>query len=163
MDNNVVMALTDHLAGAGLATLRFNFRGVGASTGSHHGTKGESEDARAAARYLMTETGRSTTALAGYSFGAAVILGFASEDFASCLVAVAPPLAMMAGGLPEQPGRPVLLIAGDADPYCRSGDLDQLYRRLNTGSKVIVLSGADHFLMGREDEIGQAAAAFLTD
>ena len=41
MDNNVVIALALGLAQDGFVTLRFNFRGVGGSQGSH--TKGESE------------------------------------------------------------------------------------------------------------------------
>ncbi|MBI2911700.1 MAG: hypothetical protein HYY05_06120 [Chloroflexi bacterium] len=52
MHNNVVAALALGFAQSGLATLRFNFRGVGASQGSYDDGRGEREDARAALRFL---------------------------------------------------------------------------------------------------------------
>ena len=53
MDNNVVAALKDAAIKAGLDALLINFRGVGASTGSHDGqNNGESRDVLAAAKWL---------------------------------------------------------------------------------------------------------------
>ncbi|HYB99288.1 MAG TPA: alpha/beta fold hydrolase [Candidatus Limnocylindrales bacterium] len=161
MDNNVVIALAEHLRAAGQATLRFNFRGVGRSGGIHAGGRGETADAAAALAFLASEIGVSDVALAGYSFGAAVALASASHDLVSCVVAVAPPLAMM-GELPAPSlAKPVLLLAGDRDPYCRLGDFEQLSRALPALSQTVVVSGADHFLIGHEEEVGRAAATFV--
>ena len=54
MDNNVVMGVCRELVGCGMAVLRFNFRGVGASAGAHDQGRGEVEDAREALRYLAS-------------------------------------------------------------------------------------------------------------
>src|SRR5262245_36753545 len=71
MDNPVVIRCVEVAQGLGLATLRFNFRGVGASTGPRDGTGAEHADVRAALAALATHLGAGRTiALAGYSFGA---------------------------------------------------------------------------------------------
>src|SRR6516165_3335147 len=52
MNNNVVYRVAKALVDAGVAALRFNFRGVGGSTGQHAEGVGEEEDVRAALAYL---------------------------------------------------------------------------------------------------------------
>src|SRR5436189_1369641 len=52
MHNKVVFRAAAGLTDAGLATLRFNFRGVGASTGEHNEIEGGKEDVRDALDYL---------------------------------------------------------------------------------------------------------------
>ena len=76
MHNNVVMGLCRELVGCGMAILRFNFRGVGASAGTHDQGRGEMEDAREALRYLVSlaEIDDRSIGLAGYSFGAGVAM-----------------------------------------------------------------------------------------
>ncbi|RLJ02607.1 MAG: alpha/beta hydrolase, partial [Candidatus Aenigmatarchaeota archaeon] len=69
MHNNVVETVVQAYREKGYATLRFNFRGVGRSTGSYDEGIGEQEDVRAALAYL-TGTGKTSIDLAGYSFGA---------------------------------------------------------------------------------------------
>src|SRR6185295_8845408 len=78
MDNNVVVAVTDALRAAGLATLRFNFRGVGSSEGRHGGGAAEVGDAHAALAHLRA-AGIEDVALVGYSFGAAVAARAAAD------------------------------------------------------------------------------------
>jgi len=72
MRNNVVSALAEALQRAGVATLRFNFRGVGQSGGEHGGGEAEIEDVKAAVTYLLSRQAVKTVAVAGYSFGAIV-------------------------------------------------------------------------------------------
>jgi uncharacterized protein len=69
MANYVVEAAVRVLQNSGLATLRFNFRGVGASHGRYENGLGEREDVRAALAWLRDQ-GVSRTHLYGYSFGA---------------------------------------------------------------------------------------------
>jgi alpha/beta superfamily hydrolase len=69
MDSAVVLAVADACAGLGLATLRFNFRGVGGSRGSWDEGRGEQDDVRAALAHLRGLLGPpARLALAGYSF-----------------------------------------------------------------------------------------------
>src|SRR5438874_12204216 len=69
MDNPVVVRAQEVCAGLGLATLRFNFRGVGASGGVHAGGVGEQDDASAALDTLAKSIAGGVLAIAGYSFG----------------------------------------------------------------------------------------------
>src|SRR5262245_20436228 len=52
MHNKVVHAAAEALARRGLPTLRFNFRGVGRSTGRHDNGRGEQDDLTAALAFL---------------------------------------------------------------------------------------------------------------
>ena len=71
MWNNVVDALETGFFEAGFSTLRFNFRGVGASSGRYDEGEGETRDVEAACRHLEEHTGGGGRfVLAGYSFGA---------------------------------------------------------------------------------------------
>src|SRR5438094_10611387 len=70
MDNPVVVRVQQVCADLGLATLRFNFRGVGGSSGTHGGGGAEQDDARAALDALSKATGARPLGIAGYSFGA---------------------------------------------------------------------------------------------
>src|SRR5438445_631443 len=72
MDNPVVVRVQEVCAELGLATLRFNFRSVGGSTGSHANGVGEQDDAVAALHVLAKTVGDRPLAIAGYSFGARV-------------------------------------------------------------------------------------------
>src|SRR6266540_978811 len=76
MHNNVVDAICDTAVAEGIAALRFNFRGAGASEGRYDNGVGEQDDVRAALTYLrgLPEVDSARVALAGYSFGAAVAL-----------------------------------------------------------------------------------------
>src|SRR5919106_5327832 len=71
MHNKVVFRAAAGLVDAGLATLRFNFRGVGASTGEHHG-EDEKQDVRDALDYLSAIYPHMPVTLAGFSFGSRV-------------------------------------------------------------------------------------------
>jgi alpha/beta superfamily hydrolase len=73
MHNKVVYRIARGLRHAGLAVLRFNFRGVGRSQGEHAFLEGEIEDARAALAVLRERYRQLPFALAGFSFGARVI------------------------------------------------------------------------------------------
>src|SRR5260221_12409425 len=74
MYNNVVDAMLAAMWQLGYATLRFNFRGVGASEGEHDGGIGEDDDAASAIAFLRSQPGvrKGEAVMAGYSFRATV-------------------------------------------------------------------------------------------
>src|SRR5688572_23719782 len=80
MDNNVVFRTARGLQAAGLAVLRFNFRGVGASEGVHDGQGPEVNDAKAALDHLQQRFPELPLWGAGFSFGARTILQLATQD-----------------------------------------------------------------------------------
>src|SRR5688572_13680170 len=68
MHNKVVFRAAAALVDAGLTTLRFNFRGVGASTGEHAEIEGGVKDVRAAIDHMAGEYPEEDLTLAGFSF-----------------------------------------------------------------------------------------------
>ena len=152
MDSAVVGALFSALSGAGRAVLRFNFRGVGGSTGRHGDGEGEVRDALGAIEHLRTACGCGEIVLAGYSFGAAVALKALEEARVSRFVAVALPTEMgreMYAGAPFTVSVPTLVAAGDMDEICRIGDVEQVASFRNPPEKL-VLRGCDHFFSSVE-------------
>ena len=116
MDNPVVVRVAEVCNELGLATLRFNFRGVGASTGHHGHGRDERHDVAAALAHLASvlPTG-APLGLVGYSFGAAMAANLASEpaDFPplTAMALIAPPLVMTG----DEPFTAVARLADKAD------------------------------------------------
>jgi alpha/beta superfamily hydrolase len=165
MYNNVVDAMLAAMWPAGYATLRFNFRGVGASEGEHDGGPGEVDDTLAAMSFLMAQPGvrKEDAAMTGYSFGAMVALsaGYERAEIAR-IVAVALPLAMADGRAPGGASKPVLLISGDRDSYSPVAGLQALASRIGRSARLEIIAGADHFFGGREAELSRVIAAAIT-
>lgn len=165
MDNPVVVRVAEACAALGLATLRFNFRGVGRSSGTHDHGRGEARDVEAAWDHLAGAVGgRGGVVLAGYSFGATVVAGAAAaaSPAPAGLVLIAPPLAVSGPdpftALATVPG-PVLLVAGTRDELCPRPALDALAGGPRTTLRVI--EGADHFFLGRLYPLGEAVAGWV--
>jgi uncharacterized protein len=161
MDNPVVVRATEVAQGAGVATLRFNFRGVGASGGVHGGGEGEQEDVAAAlavlAARLPTE---SLIGLAGYSFGAWVAARVAAAMPAlPALALLAPPLEMYDLDFLRRAPSHTLLMAGGRDQYCPVEALERLGRRL--GTKAEIVEGAEHFFFGKLSPLGEAVERWI--
>jgi uncharacterized protein len=159
MDNPVVIRAAEVVRAGGYATLRFNFRGVGASTGLHDKGLGEQDDVRAA---VTTLAGRlpsgSPVGVIGYSFGAWTAAR-AMHPGDAPLVLIAPPLGMFDFQLPGPPSGPTLLVAGTRDPYCLVEALHRLARA--SGAEERVIEGADHFFFGKLYPLGEAIGAWV--
>ena len=93
MTSNVVLAAVEGLDAQGIAALRFNFRGSGASEGTHDDGKGERDDVRAALSFAagLHELDATRIGLAGYSFGAGMSAAVASDELPA-LALIAMPL-----------------------------------------------------------------------
>jgi len=164
MYNNVVDAILAAMWQAGYATLRFNFRGVGASEGEHDGGPGEVDDAVAAMTYLLAQPGvrKEGAVMAGYSFGAmvAVSAGYERAEIAR-IVAVALPLAMAEARIPDGASKPILMVSGDRDSYSPVAGLRALQSKIGDSARLEIVSGTDHFFGGREAELSRAISAAL--
>lgn len=167
MHNNVVSRVTPILARAGLAVLRFNFRGVERSEGTYADGVGEQDDLRAALAFLLGRdelTGRPLVA-AGYSFGAAVVARAAcARPRVAALVCIALPVGL-AGFGPFDELRscalPKLFLAGSQDDICSPPRLRELAGALPDPKSLIVLDGTDHFFVSREPELAAHIVRFL--
>lgn len=80
MHNHATFRLARGLVAAGGVTLRFHFRGVGRSEGTHDGGVGEVDDAAAALGFLTAQAPDLPLWSAGFSFGARVALALAARD-----------------------------------------------------------------------------------
>jgi len=160
MDSPVVARMVEACAGRGLATLRFNFRGVGASTGRHDEGRGEQADVRASLDHLRQSLGgEARVALAGYSFGAAIAAAVAATAPVAGLALVAPPLRVAEVPLPANVTGPLLVVAGAEDQYCPASALETMRAGLPAAT-VIVIEGADHFFFGSLTPLGDAVGAW---
>ena len=165
MSNNVVFAVCDALAELQIATIRFNFRGVGNSQGEY-GTGAEEEfDALGAIDFMeahpLVDTSR--IGLAGYSFGAGVSVRVAQKDpRVQALATVSLPTRnLLDKNILSDFTRPKFFIAGDQDSVLSSGDLQRFIDSLPEPKQVQAVPGADHFWGGYEDDVGPAVAQFF--
>jgi uncharacterized protein len=149
MHNDVVEAILEALWKRDFATLRFNFRGVGASEGEHSGGLGEADDAKAAMQFLLSQPGvaRDAAVMAGYSFGAAIAMRVGAElKDVSTIAAVALPVGMSDFSSTAGSGKKIVLVAGDRDSYCPRPAITKLAE--NCGAELRIIEGADHFFAG---------------
>lgn len=145
MDDMVLGVLAGALAKAGIASLRFNFRGVGGSAGDHDGNGGEVDDLRAAIDAAGNELPGASLTLGGYSFGASTVcrlLAEADPPAIDQVLLVAPPVGNLPVPEPDGTVR-VDVFAGDADAF-----VDQDALAAWEQATVHLLPGADHFFAG---------------
>jgi alpha/beta superfamily hydrolase len=169
-DHPLLWAIRIDLARLGFAVLTFNFRGVMGSGGSYGGGDAELADVWAAiGRAHDLVDGPSF--LCGWSFGAHVGLRAALEDERVDAVAlIALPLSRHGPAMPPLPEtdelggyeKPVLLMAGDDDPFCPVPDLRE-FGRLLPGATVRVVPGADHYFSRREREAAAIVGGFASE
>jgi alpha/beta superfamily hydrolase len=160
MENPVVVRVQEVCVSLGLATLRFNFRGVGASTGVHGAGIGEQDDAAAALDLLAKSIGSAALAIAGYSFGSRIAALVAGRDARIRGIAlVAPPLAMSDFGFLADTGAPTLVVAGTRDQYCPPEELAR-FAAARPWMKTVEIEGADHFFFGKLFPLGEAVTGW---
>jgi len=164
MDNNVVGAICQRLQEENFATLRFNFRGVGRSQGTHGQGVGEQDDVHSALAFLQARdrVDGERLGLAGYSFGAAVALNVApEEEKVMALALISLPLNMDDPSPLESYNKPKLLISGSADGFIPFEDVLDLTARLPEPKSHEIVPNADHFWWGHEHEVASRVTSFF--
>ena len=165
MDNNVVIALALGLAQDGFVTLRFNFRGVGGSQGSH--TKGESESEEILAALALIKDWPDTNVnigIAGYSFGTSVILGHTElYSEVKAIALVSPPFWAVEGTALKESQIPVLITTGDRDRLVDSTQLDSELASFLNAPEFKLFDGVDHFWYGQEARLVPEVGRFFSE
>jgi alpha/beta superfamily hydrolase len=162
MQNKVVHTLARAMQELGAPTVRFNFRGVGASAGTHDEGRGEIDDAAAVADWSRRRWRCEALWLAGFSFGAAVALQAAPRLEPERLVTVAPPVGRL--GLEKRPSRPRtdwLIVQGDRDELVDAGEVESWAAEYAPPPELVMLVGAEHFFHGRLTELRELVKGFL--
>ena len=162
MHNKVVFRTAEAFQQKGFATLRFNFRGVGASPGTHDDGQGEQEDAKAAIGWLASQHPGVPLALAGFSFGGSVALNTGPDDERVRLIwAVAPGVGRRDFSHLALSDKPKGVVQGTADELCPLADLERAYPAWADPKAKYLIEGADHFFNERLREMQAALHAFL--
>ncbi len=162
MYNNVVQTARQAFAGLGWSTLRFNFRGTGASGGhSAQGLK-DAEDLSSISEYLDAHfPGRID--FAAYSYGAwatmeAIRMGLSPDS----IVLISPPLDFISFEGLKLPDVPRLVTVGNQDDFCSVESLGK-WLSSQPGAPVTpeIFPGVDHFYWGAERNLSAKIEAFL--
>lgn len=149
MHNNVVETVRDEMIAAGHSTLRFNFRGVGKSTGHYDEGRGEKQDLLSACAFAKSR-GVEKIFLVGYSFGAWICCRLLKDQplIAASVCLVSPPLQYFEFDWTGLENAVELMICGDQDMFCDVADLRKKAELIC--AKLTILRGVDHFYFGQE-------------
>lgn len=149
MHNPVVTTIAQTFAASGYSTLRFNFRGVGASQGKYDEGEGEIDDLLAA-RDQLAASGVEKIILAGYSFGARVIVNAieSGKIETNSLILISPPAAMMSFSKTTRLPNLKQLITGEFDDIAPPNLIKELHKQWNPDAKLSIIPGCDHFFGG---------------
>ena len=170
MHNKVVYQTAKTLHRFGLPVLRFNFRGVGASEGTHDEGAGERDDVSAALDFLATEYPGVPLLLAGFSFGSWVGLRVGCADArVTHLIGLGLPVGDLVGergfAFLDSCAKPKLLAAGEFDQYGPPHKLHPLVEnfppRVKEQTAVAIVHGADHFFAGHLAELDRAISEWM--
>jgi uncharacterized protein len=169
LHNKVVHTLARAFQELGLASLRFNTRGVGASAGAFDDGVGETDDALAvaawaAARYAQPPSTQLpmtqfSLALAGFSFGGAVAFNAATRLAPALLIVVAPAVDRVAV-TSTTPLCPWLIVQGAADEVVATERVQAWAAGFAPAPEMVLLPGVGHFFHGALNELRAAALSF---
>jgi alpha/beta superfamily hydrolase len=165
MSANVVFGICQALAEAGIAALRFNFRGVGQSQGRFGGGMAEQDDARAALDLVLAAENidKDRIGLAGYSFGGGVAAAVAAGEERIRMLALVSPALMEGNEQLKEYIKPKLIIIGENDDVIPQGELRELFEGMPEPKQYEVIAGADHFWGGYEEVVAERVTGFFEE
>ncbi|MGC4117052.1 MAG: alpha/beta fold hydrolase [Myxococcales bacterium] len=159
MNNNVIYRVARALHDAGAAVLRFNFRGVGLSTGTHGDGVGELEDVAAAVDFLTARHPSLPLWIAGFSFGSRVGLEFGARDarvvkllgvgLAVDLYDYKPFLVPLT--------KPKAFVQAEHDEFGGAGAIEALVSLVPEPKRLEIVPGASHLFPKKLVELEAAA------
>ena len=154
MHTKAVFRAAQALADVKIAALRFNFRGVGTSTGSYDGGNGEKDDVLASLDWLEERHPGLPLVLGGFSFGSIVALSAGADDpRVVALFGLALPIRMYDYGFLADVKKPVLVIQGDEDELGSGSEVEPVVAALGSHVTLARIAGADHYFDGHIDEM----------
>jgi alpha/beta superfamily hydrolase len=158
MNNNVVYRAAKALVAGGVTALRFNFRGVGASSGSYADGVGEEEDVRAAVDFLRAQAPGLPIWITGFSFGARVGLTVgARSDDVSKLFGIGLALDMFDYSFLSSCDKPKAIVQASQDEYAGRDKIEAAVRGMSDPKRLWIVEGASHLFPGHLDAFERAA------
>ena len=160
MRTPIMAAIARACAARGWYALRFNFRGVGESLGAWSGGREELDDLEAAVTHAREMAPGLPVALVGYSFGAFMVLAYLARGGQADAVALVgvgtKDLNFAPRKLPLIPPG-TFIVAAEHDQFGTPDDL----RAVVPEARIAVVTGVDHFFVGKRDEVGELVAEEL--
>lgn len=164
MHNKVVFRAAKALGEVGFETLRFNFRGVGASSGEYDEGKGECDDARVALDYLLSvQPHAREVLLAGFSFGSVVGLRVGcADERVQRLIAIGAPARLSTLEFLQDCTKPKLFVHGELDEIAPLAPLEDILQQLpaTTNYQLVRIANAGHFFDDQANELMTAIREF---
>lgn len=163
MHNKVVFRAGAALNDAGFVVLRFNFRGVGQSSGLHDDGKGERDDVRVGLDYLSEHYPGEAITLAGFSFGSRVgsEVGI-NDDRVVQLISIGTPVDKYDFSYLANSPKPILFVHGANDEFGSVPRLQELVARV-PHSTLVVVPNCGHFFEGHLDELKKAIFDWVSE
>ena len=163
MHNKVVFRAAAGLVDAGLATLRFNFRGVGDSTGEHNEIEGGIEDVRDALDYLSETYPGEDMTLAGFSFGSRTGMAVGCDDErVARLISIGTPVEKYRDyDFLTSVKKPILFLHGDKDEFCSVEGLRSITDQI-PHAEVVIFENCGHFFDEHLNELRDAIAGWVS-
>jgi alpha/beta superfamily hydrolase len=166
MHNKVVFRAAAGLLDAGLAALRFNFRGVGASTGTHDEGRGEQDDVRTALDFLAEKYPGEPITLAGFSFGSrfGTEVG-ATDDRVVRMISIGSPVDKYNYSYLNALDKPILFVHCAQDEYGNVEKLRTLVESLPVAAqaKLVVFENCGHFFDSKLDDLKKTITAWVKE
>ena len=147
--NKVVTIMERSLRESGLATVRFNFRGVGESDGEFGDGEGELSDLRAVVDWARRTRPDTDLWLAGFSFGSWIALKAAQDLPVRMLISIAPPVERYGFADLVPPNCPWLVVQGDEDEVVSPKAVYEWVDKLDKKPDLVVMEGSGHFFHRR--------------
>jgi alpha/beta superfamily hydrolase len=164
MHTKAVYQSAKALARIGTATLRFNFRGAGASAGTHDGGPGEIDDYRAALGFLAARYPGLPLWAAGFSFGSWVAWNVAlDDDRVQVLLGLGLPVNRFDFSPVKNSVKAKFLIHGELDELVSVRAIRKFYSELMEPKELVVIDGAGHLFDGKTSEVGEAVEDLMKD
>ena len=163
LHNKVVFRAARGLENANVATLRFNFRGAGASAGQHDEGEGEQQDVVAAIDWVVRYHPGKKLIVGGFSFGAWMASRVACEmPNVDALFLIGTPVNKYDFGYLRHCDKPMLFLHGTQDEYGDVAKLEKLIPLVRNAESVIV-TGADHFFTKQIDAVEETMRSWATE
>jgi uncharacterized protein len=164
MHTKVVYQAAKALTRIGCAVVRFNFRGVGRSTGVWDEGVGESSDFRAALEFTRGRYPNVALWAAGMSFGSWIALeACAADPGVTTLIGIATPVCRYDFAALQKSTTSKFFIHGERDEVCTMKDIREFYAKAADPKELVIIDGADHLFDGKVGDVADAVEELFED
>jgi len=163
LHNKVVFRAARGLEAANVATLRFNFRGVGTSAGQHEAGEGEQSDVQAAIDWCLRKHPGKKLIVGGFSFGSWVASRVACElPIVDAIFLIGTPVNKYDFGFIRHCEKPMLFLHGTEDEHGDVDKLESLVQKVRN-AETVVITGADHFFTKQLDAVEETMRSWAEE